>query len=696
MKKFLLAAIPAAMVLAAPTTYAKNVTISPVKPKIVGGEEATEGVYPWMAAIVATAPSVATSLKVGENSIETSPFSFSPAGAVSGELASCELGDAECTDVEDKVCLIERGTVTFAEKANNCEAGGGVGVVIYNNVEGHFSGTLGEGFEGTIPVVGITQADGQALLDEVATAEKAGSTAAIEVSAEETLTQNSSCGASFLGDRWVLTAAHCVDSPNSINMKVNVGEFDLADGAEDAIEIKNLYLHPGYDTNTLHDDIALIELAESVDKPTIKIADLELTSQLATDNSVATSIGWGGRTGYLPGEGPTSDFPEILHEVDLQLYSSLQCRTIIAESRTRDTDFEFTEADVDVTEQMICAGTPAGGLSTCQGDSGGPLIVNTNDGWQQVGVVSWGLGCAAPGYPGVYTRAGAYQDWMDGITDGIAITQLHDFTTLPETDSRTFKLMVENNSGEAASVTYEIEGSSTFTVEEGACNTLAAGETCELSATYTPVEAGAHEAFVVIKSDNAALKSSKTKLMGNALASASDLKDASGSTSEEVSLFTGGDVKWEENAEGGLQSGDIDDGQESILMAEVNGEGKLTFEWGVSSEENVEDPAEPWDALYLTVNGELHSYISGDVAFESVELELPEGKNLITWSYIKDGAVTELEDTGYVRNINFAKKEPIVIPQMPITEQPDRRNAGGSLGWLSLSLFGLALFRRRK
>jgi len=49
---------------------------------------------------------------------------------------------------------------------------------------------------------------------------------------------------------------------------------------------------------------------------------------------------------------------------------------------------------------MICAGVPGGGKGACQGDSGGPLVVAG----QLVGIVSWGVGCAEPDYPGVYSN----------------------------------------------------------------------------------------------------------------------------------------------------------------------------------------------------------------------------------------------------------------------------------------------------
>jgi len=65
-----------------------------------------------------------------------------------------------------------------------------------------------------------------------------------------------------------------------------------------------------------------------------------------------------------------------------------------------------------ITDSMICAGLPNGGKDSCQGDSGGPFICRDNGKAVLTGVVSFGIGCALPGYPGVYARTTAVLDWV--------------------------------------------------------------------------------------------------------------------------------------------------------------------------------------------------------------------------------------------------------------------------------------------
>ena len=83
-------------------------------------------------------------------------------------------------------------------------------------------------------------------------------------------------------------------------------------------------------------------------------------------------------------------------------------------------------------------------LSLSLGDSGGPIHQWLGDHWEQVGIVSFGKGCAEAEHPGVYTRLSFYHDWIDATMKGInyttpnipatTMTTITTTTTSPSTD----------------------------------------------------------------------------------------------------------------------------------------------------------------------------------------------------------------------------------------------------------------------
>ncbi|WP_133470070.1 trypsin-like serine protease [Paraglaciecola marina] len=646
-----------------------------IESRIVGGEVADVSDWPWIAAYVNTINVITTSLEVDNISYTSDYFTYGVAGSASAELVSCGIADELCVDADAKVCLIERGEINFSEKADNCEAAGGVGAIIYNNEEeGNIEGTLGSDYTGTIPVLAITRADGLILLEEL------GSIASISVSDSTSLAQEIVCGGSFIGDKWVITAAHCVEDGSASFLKMNIGEYDLSDGADNAIDIANVYIHPSYNSNTFENDIAIVELAESVNTSAVTIATSEVTSQYAIENSIATVAGWGGTTGYEPGEGATSGFPDILRQVDLQLMTNEQCIDILNESVLVD--------DEDITSNMICAAIPEGGKGSCQGDSGGPLVINTGSGVQQVGIVSFGFGCAAEGYPGVYTRVSQYIDWINNITGGVAIETQFDFGSVLEGNSYTEDFTVSNNSVSTATLSFEVTGSTAVSIDSNNCTTLEATESCEITVIYTPSISEDLDAIVSIVTDDENIPANSLNLTALALGESNSIGALVGETA--VTWFSGGtgDLGWVSNNVQGIESGAISDLQESTVVALVDSEGTFTFEWAVSSEENTslevtDEDYEPYDALFVYLNDELLDYISGEVEFSEYTIELSAGENLITWVYSKDLNTSAGEDKGFIQNVSFTPVDTETTTPVTTTSSS---SGGGSMFWLTLMM----------
>ncbi|MFC3194156.1 S8 family serine peptidase [Marinicella sediminis] len=71
------------------------------------------------------------------------------------------MGTAEATDggANGKICMIDRGNISFHDKVANCENSGGVGAIIINNEPGMLYGTLGDPNNTSIPAVGAALED---------------------------------------------------------------------------------------------------------------------------------------------------------------------------------------------------------------------------------------------------------------------------------------------------------------------------------------------------------------------------------------------------------------------------------------------------------------------------------------------------------------------------------------------------------
>ena len=141
----------------------------------------------------------------------------------------------------------------------------------------------------------------------------------------------------------------------------------------------------GFRGETRGDDWALIRLDRPLKLPTLDLA------HSAPTRGVTTVMGWG-----------------QTHEGALRQERRLRYATVPVVSDAACARAYRTVGVDLVADESICAGRS--GVDTCQGDSGGPMVRKDSKGrWVQVGIVSWGLGCARDGYPGVYTQVSTFR-----------------------------------------------------------------------------------------------------------------------------------------------------------------------------------------------------------------------------------------------------------------------------------------------
>nr|XP_047932835.1 mannan-binding lectin serine protease 1 isoform X2 [Anser cygnoides] len=221
------------------------------------------------------------------------------------------------------------------------------------------------------------------------------------------------CAGSLLGNKWIVTAAHCLHNeldmespqlrssdllaPSSFRIILGKHSTLRQDGTEQQMHPKALLVHPSYRPATLEYDIGLVELSGAAVLNDY-VMPICFPDQKQPRDTLVIISGWG---------KPFMQWlPEILMEVEVPIVEHSECRDAYARLHRT------------VTDDMICAGEKEGGTDACSGDSGGPMVTFSpkKSHWELLGTVSWGDGCGVKEQYGVYSSVIQSLEWLRKVT----------------------------------------------------------------------------------------------------------------------------------------------------------------------------------------------------------------------------------------------------------------------------------------
>ncbi|MEM6988414.1 MAG: trypsin-like serine protease, partial [Pseudomonadota bacterium] len=253
----------------------------------------------------------------------------------------------------------------------------------------------------------------------------------------QVLLDNVYCGGSYLGDRWVATAAHCVTDfsgrlsqlPGEIRVTVGINDLGSAQSRNEAIAVERIEFNPSFRSDAAgipRGDWALVRLvAEPINGNPIQIAtavDLNAAKQRGGD---VTVIGWGGQLAYGPGTAiptpPSTVLPSSsLRHAVIQLADTATCNAGFQRFNDVYQNGDRSVLAVIGDEEICHANRQTFRENVCHGDSGGPSVITVNGAPHLVGATSWGPGpgCAF-GFDGSYAVSASLTHFaatLSGIT----------------------------------------------------------------------------------------------------------------------------------------------------------------------------------------------------------------------------------------------------------------------------------------
>ena len=475
------------------------------------------------------------------------------------------------------------------------------------------------------------------------------------------------CGASFIGERYVLTAAHCVEGNGREDLDVVIGVSNLSSSqaAQHRYAVDNIYVHQYYNPEVIGSDIAIIELVEKPSESVVNLVDGYTRGNL-NDGQMLTVMGWGDQDA-----SDVYSSKSELYQVNVPLVNQYQCNSVPYYG------YSFIGNDA------FCAGYSDGGYDSCQGDSGGPIVVSTNGVYEQLGIVSWGEKCALADAYGVYTNISYFDDWIDEQKVGFSHRQTEMLgARLLAPISHTFEFTNKSDQNIAVNSVYPISGDDTVITDNG-CSTLTAGQSCEVVVSYNLNSIGEHEFGINVNTNS---------LLGTVTSTASVIgtNAATSTVNALVGVPHSGVYNTESwNVEGStIASPVIGNGESTSFIVEGIPTGTVSFDLTASSEAD-------YDFVEVYINGQILDRVSGEFS-GSVNLPLVrDADNSFMIIYVKDSSGSSGNDRATIKNFSYTDEIKVSKSEGTQNAKSSGGGSGGSLAWQwLLVLFGGLIVRK--
>ena len=214
--------------------------------------------------------------------------------------------------------------------------------------------------------------------------------ALLDITRGDTGREQQFCGGTLLDEDSVLTAAHCLEGATPVPLRVAVGRTELNSDQGQTRRVTAIFRHPRYSSSAVsfRYDAAVLTL----DNPVRGIEPVRIPqpnqNEAEQPGRNATIAGWGNTEKQGTDFNQPDSFPNRMQEAQVPLVSDDRAKKVY--------DSGYAKA------LMVAAGKE--GKDTCQGDSGGPMFKSVNGSARQIGITSFGNGCGARGFPGVYAE----------------------------------------------------------------------------------------------------------------------------------------------------------------------------------------------------------------------------------------------------------------------------------------------------